>query len=83
MKKSPLHGDPFTVIVFRLFCYGIYAYLLAEPVVTLETHNTVNLCIKRVVLADAYVETRMEMCAALSYKYITCYNELTVCTLRS
>ena len=52
--------------MLALFC-GVNAYLLFVAGNALEFYNAVDESVQRVVAALAYVETRADVCASLSY----------------
>jgi hypothetical protein len=56
----------------------MYGSSLAELAETLEAKDAVCKCIQSVIAADAYVETGMDVGAALSVKDVAGLNELAV-----
>ena len=72
---------PFDIKQLLLYC--VNTDLFAVLVESLETNYAVNLCIKRIVRALAYVLAGMNVCASLANKDVTCRYKLTVCALNA
>lgn len=78
MKKAERFRSALSVL---FFCVNRNLSKILTLAGALKFDGAVHKCKECVILADAYILTRMEFGSSLANENVACENELTICTL--